>query len=148
MDGIKRKPLFLALLALITGYPLVAEEQATAASSSEASPKEKYIRLLTLDSIESNQAFRQSIQKLTAQRQRILQLTHQLPNETDSKKKTSLGKRLEAEIQVFDALNQKLKKTYGFSFDEPYIQDIEKAYLYLFLTEEEAAQLEASKQKE
>jgi hypothetical protein len=43
--------------------------------------------------------------------------------------------------------NALMRKTYGFSLDRNYSVVIEKAHVYMFVTEEEAAQLEQAAAK-
>lgn len=104
--------------------------------------QKKLVRVSTLNSIESNQEFQRNVQVLQVQRQRAVQLNTAIEEETNADKKAELEEELEALIAKLNDNNEKMLKTYGFSLTRNYTLVVEKAHVYMFVTDEEAEQIE------
>ena len=76
-----------------------------------------------------------------------MELNTAIEREKDAAKQKELKGRLEALMTKLNENNALMRKTYGFSLDRNYSVVIEKAHVYMFVTEEEAAQLEQAAAK-
>jgi len=133
----------LAPLSLLAA-PLPAAQPAAKADAPKA---QKLVQVSTLNTIEANREFQANVQLLQAQRQAAVELNTAIEREKDAAKQKELKGRLEALMTKLNENNALMRKTYGFSLDRNYSVVIEKAHVYMFVTEEEAAQLEQAAAK-
>jgi len=106
------------------------------------------VRVSTLSTVEANREFQTNVQLLQAQRQAAIELNAAHEKETDAAKKKDLKSRLDAVLARLNENNDKMRKTYGFSIDRNYTVVIETAHVYMFVTDEEAAKIEAAAKAE
>ena len=143
----------LRLLASAAALAAAAEiTAAEAASKNAAAPaaetkQQKLVRVSTLATVEANREFQANVQLLQAQRQAAVELNTAIEREKDAAKQKELKGRLEALMTKLNENNALMRKTYGFSLDRNYSVVIEKAHVYMFVSEEEAAQIEQAAAK-
>jgi len=138
-----RLPTFLAPLSLLAASLPAAQPAAKA----DAPKAQKLVQVSTLSTIEANREFQANVQLLQAQRQAAVELNTALEREKDAAKQKELKGRLETLMTKLNENNALMRKTYGFSLDRNYSVVIEKAHIYMVVTEEEAAQLEQAAAK-
>ena len=76
-----------------------------------------------------------------------MELNTAIEREKDAAKQKELKGRLEALMTKLNENNALMRKTYGFSLDRNYSVVIEKAHVYMFVSEEEAALIEQAAAK-
>ncbi|MCE2863566.1 MAG: hypothetical protein RIR76_1916 [Verrucomicrobiota bacterium] len=141
------KAKILHLLAASAIMGAAAQLNAADAAPKNAAPEakqQKLVRVSTLSTIEANREFQTNVQLLQAQRQAAIELNAAHDKETDAAKKKDLKSRLDAVLARLNENNDKMRKTYGFSIDRNYTVVIETAHVYMFVTDEEAAKIEAA----
>jgi hypothetical protein len=139
----------MRLLTLLAPFSLLAATLPAAqpAAKADASKAQKLVQVSTLNTIEANREFQANVQLLQAQRQAAVELDTAIGREKDPAKQKELKSRLDALMAKLNENNALMRKTYGFSLDRNYSVVIEKAHVYMFVTEEEAAQLEQAAKK-
>ena len=105
-------------------------------------PPTKLVRVATLENAQANREFTANVQLVQAQRQAAVELQGAIGKEKDAKKKAELQKQLDAVMKKLNENNELMFKTYGFSINRNYIMEVERANIYLQVTDEEAAKLE------
>jgi hypothetical protein len=136
-----------SLLSLVAGLllvPAVIAADAKKADAKPAAPVQKLVKVSTLSTIEANREFQANVQLVQAQRQAAVQIQAALEKETDAAKKKELKGQFDAVMAKLNENNDAMRKAYGFSLDRNYTLEIEKAHVYMLVTEEEAAKLEAA----
>ncbi len=140
------KKSILALISLsaslFSAGSLLAATPATTATPAPNS--QKLYKVSTLKTIEANREFQANVQLLQAQRQAAIELNSTLEKETNATKKKELQSQLDALMVKLNDNNDKMRKAYGFSLDRNYTLVVEVAHVYMFVTDEEAAKLEAA----
>ncbi len=139
----------MRLLTLLAPLSLLAATLPAAqpAAKADAPKAQKLVQVSTLNTIEANREFQANVQLLQAQRQAAVELNTAIEREKDTAKQKELKGRLDALMAKLNENNALMRKTYGFSLDRNYSVVIEKAHVYMFVTEEEAAQLEQAAAK-
>ena len=139
----------MRLLTLLAPLSLLATALPAAqpAAKAEAPKAQKLVQVSTLNTIEANREFQANVQLLQAQRQAAVELNTAIEREKDAAKQKELKGRLEALMTKLNENNALMRKTYGFSLDRNYSVVIEKANVYMFVSEEEAAQIEQAAAK-
>ena len=135
---------------LVAAAQLIAAETAAknaATPAAEAKPQ-KLVRVSTLNTIEANREFQNNVQLLQAQRQAVIELNAAHEKETNPLKKKELKSQADAILAKLNENNEKMRKTYGFSIDRNYTVVIETSHVYMFVTDEEAAKIEAAAKAE
>jgi len=113
-----------------------------------AQKEQKLARVATLDGIDANRDFQANVQLLQAQRQAAVELNAQMEKETDATKKADLKKQLDELMTKLNENNDRMAKAYGFSLTRNYTMVIEKAHIYTFVTDEEAATIEKAEREQ
>lgn len=139
----------MRLLTLLAPLSLLAATLPAAqpAAKADAPKAQKLVQVSTLNTIEANREFQANVQLLQAQRQAAVELNTAIEREKDAAKQKELKGRLEALMTKLNENNALMRKTYGFSLDRNYSVVIEKAHVYMFVSEEEAAQIEQAAAK-
>jgi hypothetical protein len=139
----------MRLLTLFAPLSLLAASLPAAqpAAKADAPKAQKLVQVSTLNTIEANREFQANVQLLQAQRQAAVELNTAIEREKDAAKQKELKGRLEALMTKLNENNALMRKTYGFSLDRNYSVVIEKAHVYMFVSQEEAAQLEQAAAK-
>jgi len=136
----------LALLVLAVSLPVLGAQAAEpkAAAPAPASKQQKLIKVSTLQTAEANREFQANVQLIQAQREAAVQINAAMDKETDAAKKKELKGQLDALIAKLNENNEKMRKAYGFSLERNYTLEIEKSHVYMLVTDEEAAKIEAA----
>lgn len=124
-----------------------ANPASTAAAAAPAPKQQKMVKIATLPNAEANREFQHNVQVMQAQRQVVVQLNQAWEKEKDAKKKEELKKELDKRLAELNANNEKMQKAYGFSLTRNYTVEIEVAHVYLHVSDEEAAKIEAEQAK-
>ncbi|MDD3178785.1 MAG: hypothetical protein PHQ04_00390 [Opitutaceae bacterium] len=111
-------------------------------TTASAPKQQKLVRVCTLNTIEANQEFQANVQLMQAQRQQAIELNSAMEKETAADKKKEMKAKLDELMAKLNENNQKMIKAYGFSLDRSYTMVIEKAHVYMAVTDEEAAKIE------
>jgi uncharacterized FlaG/YvyC family protein len=141
MKSFKIARLAVGASLLIAGA-IIGHSAATPPTAAPAEKSQKLVRVSTLSSIDANREFQANVQVMQAQRQAAVEINAALEKEKDAKKKAELKKQLDALMTKLNENNDTMRKTYGFSLDRNYTLIIEKAHVYMLVTEEEAAKIE------
>jgi hypothetical protein len=139
----KRNLLITAALGaslLSSGY-LLGQNKAGAPAAA-AQKQTRLVRVVTLENAQANREFQNNVQLVQAQRQAAAALDSQIKAEKDAKKKKELEGQLEQILKKLNENNAQMVKTYGFSLTRNYVLEIEKASVYMEVTEEEAAKID------
>jgi hypothetical protein len=128
--------------SLLVAGAIIGHSAATPPTAAPAEKPQKLVRVSTLSSIDANREFQANVQVMQAQRQAAVEINAALEKEKDAKKKAELKKQLDALMTKLNENNDTMRKTYGFSLDRNYTLIIEKAHVYMLVTEEEAAKIE------
>ena len=129
----------LAALILCSGSTLFAQ--------GAKKEQKKIVRACTLNSVKANQEFNRNVQIVTAQRDLVVQLKQQLDAESSKSKKKDIQEKLDAALKKLNENNKKMTETYGFSLTRNYVLVTEKAHVYMIVSDEEAAKVEAANKK-
>lgn len=142
----KNRTLVLAIAsAFLTVAAAIA--QTNAPSVSAAQPQQQLVRVATLNSVQANAEFQRNVQIMQAQRQRIIELNKQLEEASTSAEKRRIQTELDEAMKKINDDNQKMAETYGFSLNRNYSLVVEKSYIYMFVSPEEAASIQAELSK-
>jgi hypothetical protein len=137
--------MLLVLLAAVCSPAMAKDESPKAEESS--STQQKLIKVSTLESVEANQEFQKNVQIMQSQRQRVIQLQNQLEQTQTKGLKKSLKKEIAAAMKKLNKDNKKMAETYGFSLNRNYVLVVEKAHIYMSVSDEEATKIELEKKK-
>lgn len=132
---------------LVAGCATLLPAAQPAARPAEAPKPQKLVRVSTLGTIEANREFQANVQLVQAQRQAAVELNAAIEKEKDPAKRKELKAGLDTLMAKLNENNNLMRKTYGFSLDRNYTVVIEKAHVYMFVSEEEAAKLEQAAAK-
>ena len=114
-----------------------------ATATPAATPKQqKLLKVCSLSSAQSFQEFQANVQVMQNQRQLVIEANTAYEKETDATKKKGLKLKLDELLAKLNENNQLMIKTYGFSLDRAYTVSVEKADVYMVVTDEEAAKIE------
>lgn len=116
--------------------------QAAAPKAAPAEKQQKLVRVSTLNTIEANREFQSNVQVLQAQRQLAVELNAAVEKEKDAAKKKELKGQLDTLMAKLNENNRTMLKTYGFSLERNYTLVVVRAHIYMFVTDEEAANFE------
>ncbi len=108
-----------------------------------ATPKQqKLVRVCSLNTAQSFQEFQYNVKIVQNQRQLLIETKATFDKETDADKKKELKAKLDAVLAKLNENNQMMIKTYGFSLERSYTVAVEKADIYMLVSDEEAAKIE------
>lgn len=106
---------------------------------------QKMVLVATLNSIEANQEFQRNVQVMQAQRKSLVDLQAALNTATSETQRQALQQAINEATAKINADNQLMVDTYGFSLSRNYALIVETAHIYMFVSEEEAARIEAER---
>jgi len=132
----------LALSAALVSPSYLPGQNLKGAASAPAPTQQKLVRIATLDSVETNREFQANVQLLQNQRQAAVELNAAMEKEKDARKKKEIKAQIDQLLAKLNDNNAKMQKAYGFSLTRNYVVEIEKANIYLLVTDEEAAKIE------
>ena len=90
-----------------------------------------------IPTVSDNDIFRQNVQLVQAQRNRVMQLMRAVEQVSDPAEKTKLEEELKKSEEVLTNNNSEMIKRYGFSLTRSYVMEVEESRLYMAVTEEE-----------
>ncbi len=118
------------------------------ASAQNANQQQQLVRVATLNSVQANAEFQRNVQIMQAQRQRLVELTKELEAAKSSSEKQRIQAEIDAATKKINEDNQKMFQAYGFTLNRNYTMVVEKSYIYMFVTPEEAKQIEENLKKQ
>lgn len=140
---------FLALSAsLVTAGYLIgqtnkaASTPAAAAAAPAAKPQHLF-KVVSLEDATAVREFQRNVQLVQSQRQAVIELLSAIEKEKDAKQKAEYEKKKDEVLARLQQNNDAMVKNYGFSLERNYTMEIERASIYMLVTPEEAAKLEA-----
>lgn len=138
----------LGLLALggtlLTAGLLSAQSPAAPAGANAAgAPKQpKLVKVCTLSTVQANQEFQANVQVMQNERQQVIDANAAYEMEPDAAKRKELKTKVDTLLAKLNEDNQRMIKAYGFSLEHAYSLEVEKASVYMLVSEEEAAKIE------
>ena len=142
----------LPLLALgavfLTAGSAFGQTPSPASAAGTAAKPQKLVRIATLNTVKDVQEFQNNVQFLQAQRQAAVDLGAKMEKEKDAKKKQEMKTQFDALMLKLNENNAAMNKVYGFSLTRNYTLEIEKANIYMLVTDEEAAKIEQAQKAE
>jgi hypothetical protein len=122
---------------------------AAAAAPAPAAPKQqKLLKVCSITTAQGFQEFQANVQVMQNQRQLVIETNNAYEKETNAAKKKELKTKLDGLLAKLNDDNQKMIKTYGFSLERTYTVAVEKADVYMVVSEEEAAKIEKAQAAE
>ena len=108
-----------------------------------ATPKQqKLLKVCSIITAQGFQEFQANVQVVQTQRQQVIEANTAYEKEANATKKKELKVKLDEMLAKLNENNQKMIKTYGFSLERSYTVSVEKADVYMLVTDEEAAKIE------
>lgn len=132
-------------LILCACNPVSAEKKKEKTTKDQV--EQKLVKVSSLGSVEANQEFQKNVQIMQMERQRVIQLQNQLKQTQTQELKYSLETELEAAMKKLNADNKKMVETYGFSLNRNYVLVVEKAHIYMTVSDDENKKIKAEEEK-
>lgn len=107
----------------------------------------KFAHIATIAGVPENNIFRQNVQLVQNQRQRLVQLKAAIDQAGAAADKTKLEEEFKKSEETLIKNNEEMSKTYGFSLTRNYVMEIEESKLFMAVTEEEFAKQKAESEK-
>jgi hypothetical protein len=130
-------------------YMFVSDEEAAKIDKGEAADTntdaQKLARVATLSSVKANQEFQRNVRIMQAGRDKVVAAKDALEKATGDK--AALQKNLDDAVKKLNGDNQTMFKTYGYSLLRNYTLVVEKAHVFMFVNDAEAAKIEADRAK-
>jgi hypothetical protein len=129
--------------------PLSDEEFAKITPEDKAKPDaikliegKAYLYIAAIEGVAANDIFRQNVQLVQVQRNRLIQLKQALERQgLKDEDKAKLQEEFNKSEETLKKNNEEMVKLYGFSLMRNYLLEIEESQLYTVLTDEEVAKL-------
>ena len=136
-------------ILLLVGASFVASVVHAAESASKAATppapaqkQQRVVQVAALNSAEEYQQFQNNVQVMQNQRQACVEASAAMEKEKDPAKKKDLKAKLDQMLAKLNDDNQKMVKAYGFSLERNYTAVIDKARVFMLVTDEEATKIE------
>ncbi|MDR2429703.1 MAG: hypothetical protein LBD14_02180 [Puniceicoccales bacterium] len=124
--------------------PLTDEEYEKTSPEEKAKPDaiktidgKVHAYIASIEGIAENDIFRQNVQLVQTQRNRLVQLKQALDKSTGEADRQKLQEEFTKSEEVLKKNNEEMIKRYGFSLMRNYLLEVEESSLYTSLTEEE-----------
>ena len=114
----------------------------SSAASAPAPKQQKLLKVCSLTTAQGFQEFQANVQVVQTQRQLVIDANAAYEKETNATKKKELKAKLDELLAKLNENNQTMIKTYGFSLERSYTVSVEKADVYMLVSDEEAAKIE------
>ena len=135
---------FVALGAVVFATVLgAADDHSKSATAASAQKPTKLFKIATINGAQAVREFDHNVQVLKAERQQWLELQAAYNIETDAKKKKELKTKVDAATAKFESDSATMNKTYRFTLARNYEVEVEAINIYVQVTDEEAATIEA-----
>lgn len=125
-----------------------AKAAAPAPAMQEAKEPQKLVRVATLNTPQANIEFQRNVQIMQANRQRLIELNNQKEAATSTADKARLQDDIDKALAKLNEDNKKMYDTYRFSLNRNYTMVVEKSSIYMLVSDEEAAAIEAAQAKD
>jgi len=112
------------------------------APATPAPKQQKLLKVCSITTAQGFQEFQANVQVMQTQRQLVIEANTAYEKETNAAKKKELKAKLDELLAKLNENNQAMIKAYGFSLDRSYTVSVEKADVYMLVTDEEAAKIE------
>ncbi len=122
--------------------PAAAPAAAAATPAAGAPKQQKLIKVCSINTAQGFQEFQANVQVVQTQRQLVIDANTAYEKETNAAKKKELKTKLDELLAKLNENNQTMIKTYGFSLERSYTVAVEKADVYMLVSDEEAAKFE------
>ncbi|HVU36062.1 MAG TPA: hypothetical protein VHE61_21655 [Opitutaceae bacterium] len=142
----KRSNLPLLALGATLLTPVLAFGQKSAPAANQQ--KQNVVLVRKLEGAQQVAEFQHDVQVLQNERQQAIEQQAAMEKEKNAAKKKEMKEKLDAMMKKLNADNAAMAKAYGFSLTRNYIFEIQSANVYMAVTPEEAAKLEAEKAKQ
>ena len=119
-----------------------APAPAPAAAAATPQKQQKLLKVCSITTAQGFQEFQANVQVVQAQRQLVIEANAAFEKETNASKKKELKAKVDELLAKLNENNQTMIKTYGFSLDRSYTVSVEKADVYMLVSDEEAAKIE------
>ena len=133
-------------LGTAAGFVLGQTNRTKHSSGAAAAPSESQqmlARVATLYSIAANSEFQRNVQIMQAERQRVVNLMSELEKSTNPTDRRELQRQVDEAMAKLNDDNRKMVEAYGFSLNRNYTLVVERAHIFMFVSPEEAAEIEA-----
>ena len=114
----------------------------TPAPATSAQKQQKLLKVCSITTAQGFQEFQGNVQVMQRQRQLVIEANTAYEKETNATKKKELKVKLDELLAKLNENNQTMIKTYGFSLERTYTVAVEKADVYMLVSDEEAAKIE------
>lgn len=125
--------------------PLTDEEFAKMPAEEKAKPEatktidgKLHAFVAAIEGTEANDQFRQNVQLVQTQRNRLVQLKQAIEKAESAEEKAKVEEDFKKSEEVLVKNNEEMVKRYGFSLMRNYFMEVEESKLYIAVTEEEA----------
>ena len=108
---------------------------------SSEDPKGRMVQVATLGSAEANNQFTQNVQIMQGRVREIAGMNDLFQEEQDSSAKQDIEKQIQEMLRRVNEDNALMAKTYGYNLNRKYIRNIEKATVYVQLTDEDVTSI-------
>ena len=132
----------IRLFAAAAGTALLLTCASATAQDADKNER-KLARVSSLNTVKANQEFNRNVALMRAKRERAAELKANLDAEKNAAKKKEIQKQLDAAMKDLNENNQKMVKAYGFSLNRNYVMVVEKAHVYMQVSDKEAKAIEA-----
>lgn len=113
------------------------------AAGAPAAKPQRLFKMVSLNDANAVREFQQNVQLVQAQREAVIQLEAAMEKEKDAKQKAEYQKKRDELLTKLQQNNDAMVKNYGFSLTRNYTMEIERASIYMLVSDEEAAKMEA-----
>jgi len=128
-----------------TAAPAPAEAPATPAA--ETSGDQSLVLVSTINGIEANNEFQRNVDLVQSQRQLVISLNDQIALATTAETRAALQEQYEQALAKLNANNKIMLENYGYSLNRNYVRVIDKSQIFMAVTNEEAANVEANRNR-
>ena len=109
---------------------------------------QRYIRVATINGIDANNEFQRNVDLVQAQRRLAINLNDQIGLATSSETRAALQEQYDQAMAKLNENNRTMLKTYGYSLNRNYVRVIDKSQIFMSVSNEEAANVEANRQQQ
>lgn len=134
--------LALGAAILVANSSFAADDQPQQPAA-QAPKEQKVVKVLTLNNAKAIQEFESNVQLVQAQRLAAEKMNTEMQAEKDVWKKAEMKKKLDDLMKQLNDNNQQMVKHYGFSLTRNYIMQPDSASVYMVVSDEEAAKIDA-----
>lgn len=143
-EPIKRIRSAILAAGLVAGLSLSGTVEAQ--EQQQQQQQQRLVQVATLNTVAANQEFQRNIRIMQALRDQAVQLQQQVEQAPTSQERAELQSQLDALLERLNNNNQTMIENYGFSLTRNYTLVVEKAYIYMYVSDEEAAAIEAARE--